>query len=485
MQQFKEYLRLFGRFQRNASLFLLQSALVGMVIGAFVLLHPLYLAEIGYTTDSIGLVLFFIPLGMGLAIIPAGLCVDRLSGKAILIGSSAVIAIAVTGQILFRDLVLLCASAFVMGTGVSFQYVLNAPFLTTNSTPEERPHLFSLNLVLLLATGVIGAVLGGALPLWLRAHPWAMFPQLSWLLASGALARSYHITMRVGVVTALSSLLPLLLMTADRHVQVRSGQQPLMLVLLSPRKLWQMFRKGWKSDALTQGDATEPGSTSSFRQRLRRFLFSPLVIMAAATFLAALGTGLFYPYMGLYFVKHLGANSALFGLVSGASSAILAFAVLLSPWMVMRMGRLKTIVVTNFLALPALIVMIILPLLPLVVLLYPLFWVLWNMTNGIQQLFSMEVVPPKLHGRANSSYQVAGQVASIVATLIGGFLLSRIGYTPVFWMTTVLYFLTTVLLWWGFSGKRFASPISSESEGQEEGEKMRTDMVSLSEGEPQ
>jgi MFS family permease len=481
MQQFKEYLRLFGRFQRNARLFLLQSALVGMVIGAFVLLHPLYLAEIGYTTDRIGLVLFFIPLGMGLAIIPAGLCVDRLSGKAILIWSSAVIAMAVTGQILFRDLVLLCVSAFVMGTGVSFQYVLNAPFLTKNSTPEERPHLFSLNLVLLLATGVIGAVLGGAMPLWLRTHPWAMFPQLSWLLASGSLARSYQITMLFGVLTALSSFLPLLLMTSDRRAQVKSGQHPLPPVLSSPRKL----RKGGESDALTQPDATERGNTSSFGQRLRRFLFSPLVIMAAATFLAALGTGLFYPYMGLYFVEHLGANSALFGLVSGASSAILAFAVLLSPWMVMRMGRLKTIVVTNFLALPALIVMIILPLLPLVVLLYPLFWVLWNMTDGIQQLFSMEVVPPKLHGRANSSYQIAGQVASIVATLIGGFLLSRIGYTPVFWITTVLYFLTTVLLWWGFSGKRFASPISSESEGQEEEEKMRTDMVSLSEGEPQ
>jgi hypothetical protein len=55
--------------------------------------------------------------------------------------------------------------------------------------------------------------------------------------------------------------------------------------------------------------------------------------------------------------------------------------------------------------------------------LYPLFVVLWNMSNGILQLFGMEVVPAKLQGRANSSYLVALQVAATVTTPIGGFLM--------------------------------------------------------------
>jgi MFS family permease len=195
MRRLIQYLRKFGHFKRNARLYLLQSALVGIAIGSFMLLYPLYLSELGYKIDLVGLVLFFTPLGTGVAIIPAGLCIDRFSGKTILIWSSVTIATAIVGQILFRDLVPLCISAFVVGIGVSFQFVLNAPFLTTHSTPDDRPHLFSLNVVLILATTVIGQLLGGALPVWLREHPQAMFPQFTWLLASGPLARSYQIAL--------------------------------------------------------------------------------------------------------------------------------------------------------------------------------------------------------------------------------------------------------------------------------------------------
>jgi hypothetical protein len=84
MRQFTEYLRQFGHFQHNTRLYLLQSAQVGIAIGLFTLLYPLYLSALGYKIDLIGLVLFFTPLGTGVAIIPAGFCIDRISHKAIL-----------------------------------------------------------------------------------------------------------------------------------------------------------------------------------------------------------------------------------------------------------------------------------------------------------------------------------------------------------------------------------------------------------------
>ncbi len=195
MRRFIKYLRQLRHFQPNVRWYLLQSALMGIAVGAFTLLYPLYLSGLGYQIELIGLVVFFNPLGAGLALIPAGLCVDRISHKAILLWSSAVLALAALGQILFHDLVLLCLSAFVLGIGLSFQYVLNAPFLTTNSVPDERAHLFSLNMVLILATAVLGEVLGGVLPpvlaQWfqLHQHSSSMFSHLSWLLAEAPLAR--------------------------------------------------------------------------------------------------------------------------------------------------------------------------------------------------------------------------------------------------------------------------------------------------------
>ena len=473
MQQLIEYVRQFGRFQRNARWYLLQSALVGIGIGIFSLLYPLYLSALGYKVDLIGLVLFFIPLGTSVALIPAGLCVDRFSGKAILIWSSVVMVIAVMGQILFHDLVLLCISAFGIGIGISFQYVLNAPFLTAHSTPDERAHLFSLNIVLILVTTVLGELLGGALPVWLREHPWALFPDLSWLLSEQKLARSYQITILCGVLLALTSFIPLLLMTAQRPTHGRS-EQPFRLVLLFPRKLWLSLRANFKKNTSTRRDATDAGVTLSFG-RLLRYLFTPLAIMQVHMVLTGFGTGMITPYFGLFFVGYLGANSTLFGLIDGSSNAILAFATLLAPLMVMRIGRLKTIVFTGLLSIPVIICVGSFRIFLLAAILYPLFQVLWNMANGILQLFSMEVVPPKLQGRANSSYQVAFQVSWAVATPIGGLLIDRLGYTPVFWMTAGLFFLAVVLIWWRFGSKRFVTPGASPGatgEGQREGEKV-------------
>src|SRR6266704_1546600 len=108
-------LRSYGRFQRNARLYLLSYALSGVTTGIILVLYNLYLAALGYSTAFIGLVLFAAILGAGLSIFPAGLCVDRFGGKAILIWASLEIGIAGAGQILFRQPTPLLVSAFLVG----------------------------------------------------------------------------------------------------------------------------------------------------------------------------------------------------------------------------------------------------------------------------------------------------------------------------------------------------------------------------------
>src|SRR5438094_4409785 len=95
-----EYIRQFGRFQRNAHLYLISNALSGVTTGIILVLYNLYLASLGYGTDFIGLTLFVITIGAGLAIFPAGICVDHLGGKFVLIWASLLIGLAGIGQIL-------------------------------------------------------------------------------------------------------------------------------------------------------------------------------------------------------------------------------------------------------------------------------------------------------------------------------------------------------------------------------------------------
>ena len=112
-----EYARQFGRFQRNARLYLISNALSGVSVGILLVLYNLYLVALGYGTDFIGVILLLGTLGAGLAIFPAGWCVDRFGGKAILIWSSLLIGVAGIGLFLFRQPVPLLASSFITGIG--------------------------------------------------------------------------------------------------------------------------------------------------------------------------------------------------------------------------------------------------------------------------------------------------------------------------------------------------------------------------------
>jgi len=123
-----EYVREFGRFQRNARLYLISNALSGVTLGIILVLYNLYLTALGYRPDFIGLVLFILTLGVGIAIFPAGVCVDRFGGKAILIWSSVAIGICGAGQMLFRQPGPLLVSSFLVGLASAFVYVVNATF---------------------------------------------------------------------------------------------------------------------------------------------------------------------------------------------------------------------------------------------------------------------------------------------------------------------------------------------------------------------
>src|SRR5713101_4640943 len=234
-----EYIQQFKRFQRNARLFLLSNVLSGVTAGILLVLYNLYLISLGYHADFVGAILFIGTIGAGLAIFPAGVCIDRISGKIILIFSSVLIGIAGAGQILFRQPLPLLISAFVVGVGLAFILVITAPFLTLNSTPEERPHLFSMNISLGLITLVLGEVIGGVLPIWFRSLPALMAPLPPWaasLLASQPDPRSYQLALLFAGVIAAPSFIPLFMMSNDRPQQSNHSRASFLEGNRQPRR---------------------------------------------------------------------------------------------------------------------------------------------------------------------------------------------------------------------------------------------------------
>lgn len=427
-----EYIKGFGRFQRNARLYLISYALSYVSVGIILVLYNLYLSSLGYGADFIGLVLFMGAVGVGVAIFPAGICVDRFGGKEILIWASVLIGFAGAGQFLLRQPVPLLISAFVAGIGAAFIVVVNAPFLIAYSDPAERSLLFSFNIVVSLAATVLGEMVGGVLPIWFRAQPWAMAPLpggFNYLLAGQPLARSYQLSLLLAGIIAAPSFIPLFMMSNDR---------PSMPVEKEPRSsLWSWRRMSAVIQRWRQVD-------------VRAVVMSPLVMMTLFWTLLGMGAGLLLPYFNLYFVQHLGASSAFFGFIDGCSNALNALCTLLAPLLMVRIGRMRTLLLTRLASLPVMLAIGLTSWLPLAAFLYPLRQCLMDMSAGILQVFSMEVIERPRRGVANSSYQAAFQGSQAITTPLGGLLIVHAGYSIVFVITALFYLLALVVLWGRF-----------------------------------
>ncbi len=432
MYQLVEYIQRFGRFQRNARLYLVSNALSGVTAGIFLVLYNLYLVSLGYGPAFIGVELFVLTIGAGLAIFPAGICVDRFSGKSILIWSSVLIGGAGVGQILFRQPISLLISAFIAGIGLAFILVVNAPFLTRNSAPEERPYLFSFNIVLGLVTTVLGKVIGGGLPIWLRSASVLMAPLPPWLaawLAQQPVPRSYQLALLLAGIIAGPSFIPLFLMSDDRPSPLAQNTGPGIHSLLQHIKSVRTFLHPIQPKVLFS---------------------SPIFLLTLVQVFIGLGAGLFIPYTNIYFVQHLKASSWLFGLIDGGATALTALFTLAAPFLAIRLGRVNSIALTQLASIPLLLTIGLTSYLPLAAALYLFRQPLMDMSMGVLQVFSMEAVPEERRGMANSSYQASFQVAWALTASLGGIIIVQLGYPPIFIGGAICYVLAVVTLWGNF-----------------------------------
>jgi len=448
-----EYIQQFKHFQRNARLFLISNVLSGVTAGILLVLYNLYLISLGYHADFVGVVLFVGTIGAGLAIFPAGACIDLFSGKIILIFSSSLIGIAGAGQILFRQPLPLLISSFIVGVGLAFLLVITAPFLTLNSTPEERPHLFSMNISLSLITLVLGEVIGGVLPIWFRSIPWLMAPlpyRVSSLLAIQPDARSYQLALLFAGVIAAPSFIPLFMMSNVRPPRRIRQSSPL---------LWSPKNTVNETPVYSRGAPLRsplPAFFSHIISLINIFLHSAFFFLVLVYMLTGFGAGLFIPYFNIYFVQHLNASPALFGLIDGAANAITALLTLTAPRLAKRLGKINAITLTRLASIPLLLIIGLTSILPLAAFFYLFRQGTMDMSAGILQVFSMESVTEKHRGLANSSYQAAFQVPWAVAATIGGLIIVHFGYSPIFLLGAFFYILTIIILWVKFGSQKLA-----------------------------
>ena len=424
---------------RDAKLYLLSNVMQATSVGALAILYTLFLTALGYDAQFIGALAVVGTLGGALGLIPSGALLDRVGWRTTLIFSNALGGAAILTQLLVPQQPVLYVTTFLVGISVAMTIVVNAPLLAGASTPAERTTLFGVNNALNFLAGVLGTLLGGFLPEWLKSpavQNSAFLHLFDPLLVSDPTARSYQAALLIVGALAIPSLIPIFLMR-DERTRAASAPEPTPELVADPAA-----KMGWR-------ERTRYLLTAGWREAR-----GPIGRFSASQVFIGLGAGLFFPFLSIYFVNELGATTAQFGVLSSIQTVLLAGAALLSAPLAARFGKLRLAIVAQALSLPFLIVLGVSPLLGVAAVAYIARASLMNLGAPGLQAYYMEAVPEGRRGLASSVYNGVWQGAWALGALIGGSLITFIGYSSLFLVAAVCYATSILLLAWWFGGAR-------------------------------
>jgi predicted MFS family arabinose efflux permease len=383
----RNYLANLHLFSRNARLFLIATFFWGMGFSGFMLLFNLYLKEIGFSESNIGNIISATTLGTVLMAIPASFLLRRVAIKPLLLLSAPIAVFSYLIQVTSIQYTVLLASGFTAGLAAVFSRVAAAPFFMRNSTPKERPYLFSMQFALMLFAGVIGNTLSGFLPGIIERT--GMVPYLT-----------YRYTLMIFSALVLVSIVPVSFIK----------QKP-------PRRLMKM--------------KTHSG-------RIIANLFVPNLIVG-------IGAGLSIPFLNLYFRDVFNTPPHVIGIFYGLQQSLMILGLLVAPVIAERIGKIRTVVISQIISIPFLIILGITTHLGLAVLSFLARATFMNMAQPLYTNFAMEKVHHEDQPLTNALLTIAFTAGWGVSANFGGYLIEHFGYTYPFLATSIFYLVSTAI----------------------------------------
>lgn len=362
---------------------------MGMGFSGFMLLFNLYLKEFGFLEGKIGNIISATTLGTVIMAIPASIIIRRFPIKRILIAATPIAMFSYLVQVTASQYNIILASGVMAGCASVFFRVAAAPFFMRNSTPKERPYLFSMQFACMLVAGVIGNVLGGFLPGVIETY--GLTPYIT-----------YRYTLFIVSVFVLVSLIPFLM------IKEKPPPTPLVRMKISTSRL--IILK----------------------------LFLPNLIVG-------IGAGLSIPFFNLYFKDIFQTPTNLIGIFYSIQQLLMITGLLIAPMIAERRGKIRTIVFSQLFSIPFLIILGIMHNLYLAVFAFFMRAALMNMAQPLYVNFAMEKVSHDEQPLTNALLTIAFTAGWGASASIGGALIESFSYSIPFFTTSALYLVSTFL----------------------------------------
>ena len=391
------YLRRILGFSRNARLLLARTPLNGLSVSIWRLLFYLYLLAAGHDTLFVAQLASINWIFHGLTVIPAGILSDLFGRRRVFLVSYTGNVLGTAGLILVADPTALLVLAAIQGAFEGGHAIVGPPFMVEQSRHDERVHMFSIAGFLTVGGASLGNLLAGLLPVAFGA-----------LLGLGA---EHASALRVGLV----SVLPVMLLS----------MVPIYLI----DERWQRIdiRRWWKSLES----------------------YGPISMLALTEGGTGLALGMTAPFFNVYFAQELRASTTAIGIVFGVGSVVTAFATLLAPVVVRRLGRVRTVAFLKFLGVPFLVLIGFAPGVVTAGIFYVVAIILIGgafpnkaLTDPIYTLFSMEIVKERERGTTNGIMHAFSEFPMGVGAWIAGPFMAAGQWTMPYYLSGAIYALT-------------------------------------------
>jgi MFS family permease len=390
-------------FKRDARFYIASGGTRAFAWGMSSVVFNLYLLRIpGVEEDFLGFFLSISMFAMAAVGILAGMASDRWCRKNMLLVSSIIANVATAIQYTTINTFSLIATQVMLGLSFAFQQVAWTPYITDLSTSEERAHLFGFSAGISLLTVFFGNLIGGFLP--------GFFDSLFSL--GGDILTAYRFTLWVSLVPLFLGTILIIPMSRDRP---------------TPREF--RFGFGHVKNARFIGQYT------------------------AVVSIVGLGAGMIVMFFNVFFEAVFSADSALIGVIFAINTILLSSGNFIAPALADRIGKVRTIVVTEALSVPFLLMLWWSPNIYIGVLGYVTRSVLMNMSGPVNNAFYMEGLAKEERATALGITSTGDALVRAIAANIGGLFLAAGFYREPYLLVSGLYILGVILFFAFFRKK--------------------------------
>jgi MFS family permease len=363
----------------------------------------LYLLSIGFSTAFVAGLLSLGLYTLAIGALIAGPYTTRVGEKTSMVVSGVVMTIAAGSLIALPIPEILLMMMIVFYFGNSLSITSYSPLMARSSSSYERTHLFGTSQASRISSSFIGSLLGGLLP--------GLFAL--WLVVPLDSPITFQLTLIFWVITSFLGIIPLLGMKGS-GIPIRPSE-----------------------DSDSTQDPTILSEPKGHVSIVVRFVICSVLI--------GLGAGLIVPLINVFFWEFYNLPTFMVGLIIGLGQATMATGVLLSPILSSRIGKVPSVVITQAISLPFIILLasVINPFIAIVS--YLLRSALMNAAMPIGQTLRMELIPsswrPNLQA-LNASAMSFGRATSVQ---FAGQLFDQGLFLIPFWLTLGFYGLQIVL----------------------------------------